>query len=128
MSYAGRRVLAQVGALSAVAGACLLWRFPPAQSGFYPRCPVFLFLHIQCPGCGGTRAVAALLHGRLGEALHWNALLVILLPWIAVFLAASYWRALRRDEFAWPQVPEPLLQACLVLVSAFTIVRNLHGL
>ena len=128
MSYARRRFLAHIGALSIGMGALALLRFPPAEYGFYPRCPIFLWLHLECPGCGGTRAIAALLHGRLVEALHWNALLVFLLPFIAVLLAASYWRALRRAEFAWPHVPDLPLRACLVLVAAFTIFRNLYRL
>jgi hypothetical protein len=86
-------------------------RFPPAGSGFYPRCPVFFWLHLYCPGCGGTRALAALLHGRLNEAMHWNAMVVIFFPFAAVFLALTYWRAMRATTFLWPTIPDSLLKA-----------------
>jgi hypothetical protein len=100
-------------------------RFPPAGSGFYPRCPVFFWLHLYCPGCGGTRALAALLHGRLNEAMHWNAMVVIFFPFAAVFLALTYWRAMRATTFLWPTIPDSLLKLSLVLVAIFTVVRNL---
>ena len=57
--------------------AMVLLLFPPGQYGFYPVCPVYRYLHVLCPGCGATRALAALLHGRVGEALRLNWLIVI---------------------------------------------------
>lgn len=43
---------------------------------FLPRVPCFFseILGIYCPGCGGTRAVEALLHGRLLQALWYHPL------------------------------------------------------
>ena len=69
--------------------------FSSGNSSFYPRCPIFFWLHLSCPGCGGTRALAALLHGRLKEAMHWNAMMVVffLLPLSSWRL--TYWRAMK---------------------------------
>ena len=125
MNVNSRRWLANLVALTVAASACELLRFPPAGSGFYPRCPVFFWLHLYCPGCGGTRALAALLHGRLNEAMHWNAMAVIFFPFAAVFLALTYWRAMRATTFLWPTIPDSLLKLSLVLVAIFTVVRNL---
>jgi hypothetical protein len=114
------------GCAAALAGAAwLLLRFDPATAGFYPQCPVHLWLGVSCPGCGGTRALAALLHCQWRDAVHLNLLLVMLLPFVLVFLAASYWRAMRRGEFVFPRVSEPALRAVLVLTAIFTVVRNL---
>jgi hypothetical protein len=71
----------------AALGAGVLLRFPPALSRFYPRCPVYEIFHLQCPGCGATRALAALLHGRFAEALHLNALFTLLLPFAVAYCA-----------------------------------------
>ena len=38
---------------------------------------------LYCPGCGSTRALYALLHGRPGEALAMNPLLLVVLAWFA---------------------------------------------
>jgi hypothetical protein len=120
-----RRWLANLAALAVTTAACVVRRFPPAGSRFYPRCPVFFWLHICCPGCGGTRALAALLHGRLNEAMHWNAMVVLFFPFAAVFLALTYWRAMRAATFLWPTIPNSLLQLSLVLIAIFTVARNL---
>jgi hypothetical protein len=69
--------------------------------------------------------MAALLHGRLDEAVHWNAMVVVLLPFAAVFFGLSYWRALQKQEFHWPGVPDAALKLALVVAAVFTVVRNL---
>jgi len=125
MTHSSRRWIANVAALSGVTAGSLLLRFPPAESRFYPRCPVFAWLHILCPGCGGTRAMAALLHGRLAEAIHWNAMVVALVPFAVAFCAISYWRAVRPGDFRWPTVPDSALKLLLVLVGVFTVLRNI---
>ncbi|MGC2618203.1 MAG: DUF2752 domain-containing protein [Acidobacteriaceae bacterium] len=127
-SPAVRKTAAHLSAAAFAAAAWILWRFPPASSGFYPRCLINETFHIDCPGCGGTRAVAALLHGRLAEALHFNPLVVILLPFILAFFGVAWFRAIRGSEFRWPVVPEIYLKATLVAALAFTVMRNLpHG-
>jgi uncharacterized protein DUF2752 len=125
MSVNSRRWLANLAAFTVAAAACVVLRFPPASSAFYPRCPIFLWLHIYCPGCGATRAVAALLHGRLNEAAHWNAMVIIFFPFAAVFLGLTYSRAMRTATFLWPTIPDSLLKLSLVLIAIFTVARNL---
>src|SRR5260370_11583354 len=71
--------------------AIILLRFPPAQYSFYPRCPIYELLHLQCPGCGATRAIAAVLHGHFLEAMSLNALITLLLPFAAAYgIPCSY--------------------------------------
>jgi hypothetical protein len=125
MSVHTRRWLANLVALAVAAAAWVLLRFPPISSRFYPRCPIFFWLHRYCPGCGGTRAIAALLHGRLNEAMQWNAMVVLFFPFAAVFLALTYQRAMKATPFLWPTIPGSLLKLSLVLIGIFTVVRNL---
>ena len=125
MSHTGRRWTANMVVLAMATAGYVLRRFPPTTSSFYPRCPVFTWLHLYCPGCGGTRALAALLHGRLTEAMHWNAMVVLLLPFATFYFVASYWRAIRRADFQWPNVSSTSLAVILVCVGIFTVLRNL---
>ena len=112
---------------ASLAGAAVLYRFPPERYNFYPQCPVFRYLHVYCPGCGATRALAALLHARIAEALHYNALVVLLVPVLLAYFAVAYWKARRDEVFIWPRVPVMGLTALLVMSAAFGVLRNFMG-
>jgi hypothetical protein len=105
--------------------AAVLLRFPPGQNSFYPRCPIFEYLHLQCPGCGVTRALAALLRGHLAEAIHFNALTTLLLPFAAAYGVLCYRRFLQHKALRWPQPPPTVIYAALALTAVFTVLRNL---
>lgn len=113
-----------------LAAGAVVYRYPPTQYSFYPRCPFHAAFGILCPGCGGTRAVAALLHGQWLEAWRDNALLMMLMPSLLAFVALSLARALRSGPrgsgFRWPQPPAPAIYAVGVLAVAFTLARNLR--
>ena len=117
----------RVVACASLAGAGVLYRFPPERYDFYPQCPVFRYLHVYCPGCGATRALAALLHGRIAEAFHYNALVVLLVPVLLAYFAAAYWKARGDEVFTWPRVPALALTALLVVSAAFGVLRNFLG-
>jgi hypothetical protein len=110
-----------------MAGAAIVYWFPPERYDFYPQCPIFRYLHVYCPGCGATRALAALLHLRIAEALHFNTLVVMLVPVLLAYFGVSYWKARREEVFAWPRVPALGLTALLVLTAAFGVLRNFVG-
>jgi hypothetical protein len=106
----------------------LLYFFSPEQNSFYPRCPIFRWTHLRCPGCGATRALAALLHGRLNEALHFNALFVFLAPLVLGYFVVTYYRVMRNARWVWPQVSIPVLQCLLAVTAVFTVTRNAYSL
>ena len=128
MSSAGGRVAALARAAAPLAAvmavAAVLRHFPPEQYGFYPQCPVYALLHIECPGCGTTRALAALLHGHVMEALRLNALSILMLPIAAGYSAVWYRRYLRREPFRWPQLPPATLYTALAVAALFAVLRN----
>lgn len=49
-------------------------------------CPVYDLTGLYCPGCGGTRSLTALLHGKILLAFHENPITPLLL----LFLLAVY--------------------------------------
>jgi Protein of unknown function (DUF2752) len=111
-------------AVTALAVTVLLL-FPPAQYSFYPQCPIHELLHLQCPGCGATRALAALLRGHLAEAVRLNALVTLLLPIAAAYGVAYYRRFLQHKAIRPPQPPPAAIYAALALTVVFTVIRNL---
>jgi hypothetical protein len=126
---ASRRILACAIAGSAVLGAWWLHGHPPMESNLYPTCIFHALTGLHCPGCGATRAVYALLHGRMTEALHQNALAVLALPFLGVMAVKSLWR------WAHGLPPPPskissrwslrLTLAIVPLIVLFGILRNL---
>jgi Protein of unknown function (DUF2752) len=111
-------------AVAALAVGILL-RFPPEQFGFYPRCPFYSIFHLECPGCGATRALAALLRGDLAGAMRFNAFVTSLFPLMTLYLVVSYWRFLRAETFQWPTLPRTAVYAALVAAISFAVLRNL---
>ncbi|MEO6910651.1 MAG: DUF2752 domain-containing protein [Edaphobacter sp.] len=103
----------------------ILLHFPPAQYSFYPQCPVYRYLHIQCPGCGATRAFAALLHGNVVEAFRLNALTTLLVPPAAIYAIFCYRRFLRGETFSSLRPPFSAIYGTLLVAVVFAIVRNL---
>jgi hypothetical protein len=115
---------ATVPAIFALA-AMILLRLPPAQHSFYPQCPVYQYLHLLCPGCGGTRALAAMLRGDFSEAMHRNALIALLSPFAAAYGSLCYFHFLQRKPIHWPQISPIVLYASLAVAAVFTVARNL---
>ena len=112
-------------AVVAVAGiAATVYCFNPSVHHFYPVCVFHQLTGLNCPGCGGTRALYALLHGDIITALHDNALLV---TGLALTVARGAWFALNRwrgrpnGRFFPPRLLLPLL----VLLGLFGVLRNL---
>jgi hypothetical protein len=105
-------------------GVVVLFVFDPSTAGFFPVCTLHEMTGLQCPGCGGLRAVHQLTHGHLAAAWRLNPLVVALFPvglWlglreIARTFAGREWPGLvTRPLFAW------LLAGTMVL---FGILRN----
>ena len=105
--------------------ATLLLRLPPAQHSFYPRCPIYELFHLQCPGCGATRSIAAMLRGDFAEAMKLNGLVTLLLPFAAAYGILCYTRLLQRKPLCWPQPPSVILYTALSVATLFTMIRNL---
>ena len=76
-----------VGLAALVVAAVVYFTFDPSHSAWFPKCPFLVLTGYKCPGCGSQRAVHALLTGNLATAWHYNALLVVALPFIALLLA-----------------------------------------
>lgn len=115
-----RIVRSPAAAILAVAiTAAVLLLFPPAQYSFYPQCPIHLYLGILCPGCGTTRALAALLHGHLSEALGLNPLTTLTIP------LAIIWELVSRKPLRLIQPSPAALWLVFAVIAAFTAMRNL---
>jgi len=108
-----------------VAGiAAVIYFLNPSAHAFYPVCQFHRLTGLNCPGCGGTRAAYALLHGNFVTAFRDNALFVAGLPLVAAragWLALNRWRGRSPGPF----FPTRFLLPLLVVIGVFGVLRNL---
>ena len=69
-----------------ILGGILIYNLNPTQYWFMPKCPFKLITGLNCPGCGIQRAIHALMHGEIKEAIHYNYYLLYSGPYAASFL------------------------------------------
>lgn len=126
-----RRIPAWVGPVAVGAfavGACAYTVAvdPNTEAGIFPQCYFRQLTGLDCPGCGLTRSVHALLTGDPGRALDHNILAAIVLP--LMLYAYIAWTA---NSFGvrLPQVRMSPWMAWIAtgVVLGFWVVRNLPG-
>ena len=67
-------------------GGIILYNLNPTQYWFMPQCPFKQITGLSCPGCGIQRAIHALMHGEIKDAIHYNLFLLYSGPYAASFL------------------------------------------
>ena len=110
--------------LAGLGGCAMVFFFNPTTHAFYPVCQFHKVTGLNCPGCGATRALYALLHGNISTALRDNALFVLAL---AVAALRGIWLALGkiRRQPVEGLVPKHWVWPFLVIALVFTVLRNL---
>ncbi len=115
-----------LGATAAGVGAVVFF-FNPSTHGFYPACLFHQLTGWNCPGCGMTRGLYALLHGDVRLALKDNALLVLTIIGLAVWGGRLIVQKLRRQPIRL-NVPPRLVGTFVILAIVFGVLRNLPQL
>lgn len=124
MSRAARMAVLLGAGLLAAGGAAYLYSHDPVV---YPMpCAVHLLTGLYCPGCGAGRACYALLHGDFLEAFSYNPLMVILIPFIGLYVAVRGldW-AVTGGNHVDGKISVKLLVAVLILILIYGIMRNI---
>jgi hypothetical protein len=131
--FPGLTVRAQlvVGSCLCAGATAFLFAVDPSRHAVYPQCLLYRATGFYCAGCGTTRALYALLHGRVLEALHDNLLFVSALPFllgVAALYAGQSWRA---NAWAAAEIEaRPLFRrgaGIFLAMVLFMILRNLPG-
>jgi hypothetical protein len=108
----------------AILGAgTVVFFFNPSTHGFYPVCLFHQLTGLNCPGCGMTRALYALLHGNFLLALKDNAIFIftgVTLAARGAWFAAKYFSRKPAGQFISPK----MLWAFLFVAGVFTVLRN----
>jgi hypothetical protein len=105
------------------AAAYVLAAEPVDSASDTTTCLLKLTTGLDCPGCGGTRALTALLRGDVAAALSHNLLAVVLLPLLLWGWAG--WLAFRTGRRPTrPDVGTGLAWTIAVSVPVFAVLRN----
>jgi hypothetical protein len=116
-----------IGGIVAAATLALRLR-DPHVSGAWGGCPTKLLTNLDCPLCGGLRAVNDLTHLDIGAALSSNVVLVLAIPVILFFWGRRLVACYRGGEAMQPlAVPGWVWVGGLAVLGVFTVVRNLPG-
>jgi hypothetical protein len=110
--------------LLVLGGMVLVFFFDPALTPFYPQCAFHRLTGLNCPGCGATRGLYALLHGRWRQAWQDNALFLLTLVGLTARAGWLGWQWARRRPVP-SLIPTWSLVPWLVLALVFGVVRNL---
>lgn len=99
--------------------------YNPIGTRWMPQCAFHALTGWDCPGCGTTRALYALLHGHPLEAISYNYFLVVTAPVLALIaytgLSKSS-RALRWSRWVY----SPAMIATLLIASiVWAVARNI---
>lgn len=118
------RILIVAGAaIAALAGAVYLYFHNPHS---YPPCVFYSLTGFYCPGCGAGRASYSLLHGRFLDAFCYNPVMTVLLPLLALYVAARAidWAITGGDHID-QKISVKFVAGILIFVLLFGIVRNI---
>ncbi len=109
-----------------VGAGLIVFLFNPGTHHFYPICLFHEVTGLNCPGCGMTRALYALLHGNFQLALKDNALFLLTL-WALGFWGGRLTVLRLRNQPAKLNVPPKVLWLFIFVALLFAVLRNLPG-
>lgn len=118
-------LLTAAGALVATGYVALA---DPNEAGHFPMCPTQAIFGVDCPACGGLRAVHALAHGDVAAAVDHNVVVVIAVPVAVVLWVRWLLRAIRGTSpavtYGEHRRQTRVSVAVLIALAVFGVVRN----
>lgn len=110
-----------------VTGCTILYYIDPADYVLMPKCMFKLVTGYDCPGCGFQRAIHALLHGHIREAIQYNLFLLLAMPYLLILIIIRYALPHTKGINKWIVLFESRT-AILIYVSLFFawfLIRNI---
>lgn len=112
------------GSLLVLAGI-LFWRYFPGLQQFHTTCMFHELFHLYCPGCGGTRAVYALLELRLWRSFCSHPLVLFLAVLFAEYYIGAIITLIRRNGKRYYYMRVWFCYVALGIVVVNVVLRNI---
>lgn len=108
-----------------IIGLIYFYKYNPAES-LYPPCPFYYITGLYCPGCGSSRAVHNLLHGRFLKALDLNPLMVLSIPFVLyLFISDMEIHLGKKVIFKRPVFTHGVYIIIICLIIVYWVLRNI---
>jgi len=104
-------------------GFCLYFGHP-ADYAWLPACPFRVWTGLLCPGCGTLRATHYFLNGQFAVAFWCQPLLIILLPFLVLFVGKALYENLRQKSVHLPFEVQ-LYWLIFIVICLFFVLRNI---
>ena len=93
---------------------------------FHIPCVLWFLTGLYCPGCGAGRALSALLHLHLVDAIDYNVFFVMALPLAAYYLLKKYIvLVFHRDPLPIFSTSLRTYNIVMLVILGFWILRNI---
>lgn len=83
-----------------IVAGILLFVFNPEKNAIFPKCPFLMLTGLKCPGCGSQRAIHSILHLDFVAAFKYNAMLVMMLPVVGIYVYSEIRRTKNPEQYA----------------------------
>lgn len=93
-----------------------------------PKCPFKLLTGFSCPACGAQRALHALLHLHIREAIGYNLFLLAGVPYLSAAVMVNAAGAERMPRVAKAVYSKAAAYSYVVMFFAWWIIRNIFGI
>lgn len=87
-------------------------------------CGIHEIFHIYCPGCGGTRALFELLHGRILSSLYYNPAILLGAILILYYEIAVVVTIIKNNGKCYYDQKCRLVYGYLIVITLFTVIRD----
>lgn len=94
------------------------------KQGIIRGCPVWTYLHLYCPGCGGSRAVHELLSGHLLQSFRYHPIVLYVAVIYVVFMVSNTLQIVSGSRIKGVRFHNWYLYGALILIGVNWIVKN----
>jgi hypothetical protein len=115
-----------LGIVATVVVLTLLYLFNPVETAYAPKCIFHVMTGLNCPGCGMQRFLHAFMHGNFLEAIHYNYMLIVLIPYM-FFFGIERFILIGESQERWKNIIEGRIMTTIMIILApsWFIIRNI---